>query len=113
MKFSHGANLTAGSSNTILTAPAGYDAIVSYLFISNTTGSTKSIDAVWNHSGTDIDFLAAKSLSSKEILTFGGPTGAFLVMKEGDTLSLTPEAASTFVTIVSFEFVPATPRLNF
>jgi len=35
------------------------------------------------------------------------------VAKEGDTLSLTPEAASTFVSIISFELVPATPRLNF
>ena len=33
--------------------------------------------------------------------------------KEGDTLTLTPEAASTFVSIVSFELIPATPRLNF
>lgn len=113
MKFSHGDNLTAGTSNTILTAPSGYDAIVTYLFISNTTGSTKSISAKWVHSGVDIDFLSAKSLASKELLTFGGPEGAFLVMKEGDTLSLTPEAGSTFVTIVSFELVPATPRLNF
>lgn len=113
MKFSHGAALTAGTANTILTAPTGYDAIVSYLFISNTTGSTKSISAKWVHSGVDIDFLSSKNLNAAEILDFGGPEGAFLVMKEGDTMVLTPEAASTFVTIISFELVPATPRLNF
>ena len=49
MKFSHGDALTASSANTILTVPAGYDAIVTYLFISNTTGSSKSIDARWVH----------------------------------------------------------------
>ena len=48
-KFSHGDALTAGSANTILNVPAGYDAIITYLFISNTTGRSKSIDARWVH----------------------------------------------------------------
>ena len=113
MKFSHGDALTAGSSNTILEVPTGYDAIVTYLFISNTTGSSKNIDARWVHSGVNIDFLAGKNVGSGDFLEFGGQYGEFLVAKEGDTLSLTPEAASTFVSIISFELVPATPRLNF
>ena len=36
-----------------------------------------------------------------------------VVAKEGDTISLTPAAGSTFVSIISFELVTATPRLNF
>ena len=113
MKFSHGDALTAGSSNTILDVPTGYDAIVTYLFISNTTGSSKSIDARWVHGGTNIDFLSGKNVGSKEFLKFGGQYGEFLVAKEGDTLSLTPETGSTFVSIISFELITATPRLNF
>ena len=113
MKFSHGDALTAGSSNTILDVPTGHDAIVTYLFISNTTGSSKSIDARWVHSGVNIDFLSGKNVGSKDFLEFGGQYGEFLVAKEGDTLILTPEAASTFVSIISFELIPATPRLNF
>lgn len=113
MKFSHGDALTAGSSNTILDVPAGYDAVVKYLFISNTTGSSKSLSAKWVHNNVDIDFLAGKNVGSGDFLEFGGQYGEFLVAKEGDTLSLTPEAASTFVSIISFELVPATPRLNF
>ena len=113
MKFSHGDALTAGSANTILDVPAGYDAIVTYLFISNTTGSSINLSAKWVHSGVDIDFLAGKNVGSGEFLEFGGQYGEFLVAKEGDTLSLTPEASSTFVSIISFELVPATPRLNF
>ena len=90
MKFSHGDALTAGSSNTILDVPTGYDAIVTYLLISNTTGSSKSIDARWVH-GTNTDFLSGKNVGSKDFLEFGGQFGEFLVAKEGDTLSLTPE----------------------
>ena len=113
MKFSHGDALTAGSANHILAVPAGYDAIVTYLFISNTTGSSKSLSAKWVHSGVDIDFLSGKNVGSGEFLEFGGQFGEFLVAKEGDTLSLTPESGSTFVSIISFELVTATPRLNF
>jgi len=112
MKFSHGDALTAGSDNHILEVPTGYYAIVTYLFISN-TGSNKSIDAKWVHSGTDIDFLAGKNVSAGEFLEFGGQFGEFLIAKEGDTLTLTPESGSTFVSIISFELIPATPRLNF
>jgi len=112
MKFSHGDELTAGSANHILEVPAGYDAIVTYLFISN-TGSTKSISAKWVHSGVDIDFIAGKNVSADDFLEFGGQHGKFLVAKEGDTVTLTPEAGSTFVSIISFDLVPATPRLNF
>ena len=113
MKFSHGDALTASSANTILTVPAGYDAIITYLFISNTTGSSTNIDARWVHNSVNIDFLAGKNVGSNEFLEFGGQSGEFLVAKEGDTITLTPEAGSTFVSILSFELVPATPRLNF
>ena len=112
MKFSHGDALTAGSANHILEVPAGYDAIVTYLFISN-TGSNKSISAKWVHNGTDINFIAGKNVGADEFLEFGGDSGEFLVAKEGDTITLTPESGSTFVSIISFELVPATPRLNF
>ena len=72
MKFSHGDALTAGSANTILDVPSGYDAIVTYLFISNTTGSSKSIDARWVHNSVNIDFLSGKNVGAGDFLEFGG-----------------------------------------
>ena len=83
------------------------------MFISNTTGSSKNISAKWVHSGVDIDFLSGKNVGAGDFLEFGGQFGEFLVAKEGDTLILTPEATSTFVSIISFDLIPATPRLNF
>jgi hypothetical protein len=112
MRFSHGDTLTAGSPNHILAVPAGYDAIVTYLLISN-TGSNKNISAKWVHGGVDINFIAGKNVNADEFLEFGGQSGEFLVAKEGDTITLTPEAGSTFVSIISFVLMPATPRLNF
>ena len=113
MKYSHGNELTAGTDNTIITVPAGCDLIVTYLYIKNKGSGSKDIDATWNHSGSSTEFIKGKGLNAKETLTFGGEAGAFLVMKEGDTLVLTPETNSEFVSILSFELLPATPRLHF
>ena len=75
MKFSHGDALTAGAANTILDVPAGYDAIVTYLFISNTTGSSKSIDTRWVHTSVKVDFLEGKKVGGGESLESGGRCG--------------------------------------
>ena len=113
MKFSHGHELTAGSSNTILEAPSGYDAVVTYLFVSNIGSGNKDFSACWLHGAADIDFVGGKNVSAGDFLTFGGEAGAWVVLKEGDKINITPEAGSTFASIISFELVPATTRLNF
>lgn len=100
--YSLGDNLTAGSSNTIFTVPNGYEARVTMVYITNNTGSSKSFSASWFDSGTEIPFAASKSLNSKDFIQYGGEFGEFLVMDEGDYMTITPEAGSTFVSIVSF-----------
>lgn len=111
MKYSKGAELTAGAANTVFTVPTGYDAVVTMLFIANVGGSSKTVSATW-HNGADVTFLSGKSISSGEFLQFGGETGYFLVLKEGDYITVDPEAASTFSSIISFDLNPAAPRLN-
>lgn len=98
-------NLTAGVSNTLFTVPTGYEARVGMVFITNNTGSTKSISATWWNNGVAIQFAAAKSLGTKEVLKFGGGYNDFMLMEEGDYMTMTPEAASTFTAIVSFMLV--------
>lgn len=105
MKYSIGKNLTAGVSNTILTVPTGYHAEVTMLFIANSGGSTKAVSASW-HDGSVINFQGTKSVNAGEYLQFGGPLGAFLIMTDGDYLTITPEAGSTFTAIVSFLLYP-------
>ena len=109
-KHSTGFNLTAGASNTILTVPAGYDALVTYLFISNIGSNTKSVTATW-HGDTDIIFLSGKNVSANDHIDFGG-LGSFLVMREGDYMTIEPAAVSTFACIISYDLYTAAPRLN-
>ena len=99
--YSIGTNLTAGTSNTLFTVPTGYEARVTMLFIANGTGSTAGYSAAW-HDGSTITFQANKSLGSGLYDQFGGGAGLFLLMKEGDYMTVTPDAGSTFTSIVSF-----------
>jgi hypothetical protein len=108
MKYSVGKNLTDGEANTLFTVPTGYSAAVSMLFLANAGGSTKSISATW-HNGVTIEFQGDKSVSAGEQLQFGGEFGYFLIMKEGDYISVTPEADSTFTAIVSFDLERQAP----
>lgn len=108
MKHSVGKVLTADVANTLFTVPTGYCAVISMLFIANAGANTKSVEAAWNN-GTAITFQAAKSVSAGDQLEFGGEFGYFLVMKEGEYITVTPEAASTFIAIVSFDLERQAP----
>jgi hypothetical protein len=98
-------NLTEGVSNTLFTVPTGYEARVGMVFITNNGGNTKAISAAWHNNGNTIQFAASKNLLSKEALKFGGGYSDFMLMEEGDYMTMTPEAASTFTAIVSFMLV--------
>ena len=111
MKFSKVIELTPAVSNTTLTTPTGYDVVINYLYLKNRSNNTADVDVTWISEGTPISFISGKSVASKEILDFGGPPNQYFIMKEGDSLTVTP-ASGDFVTIVSFELVPATPRIN-
>jgi hypothetical protein len=100
--YTIGNNPTAGSSNTIMTVPTGYEARVTKVFVTNNTGSTKTFSAAWVHGSDTYNFASSKSLNSKDFIEYFGEFGQFLIMDEGDTLTVTPEAASTFVVLVSF-----------
>ena len=102
MKYSVGKNLTAGIANTLFTVPSGYSAVVSMLTIANAGGSTASVSAAW-HDGETITFQGSKSVSSGEQLQFGGEYGFFLVMLQGDYITITPASGSTFTAIASFD----------
>ena len=102
-QYSIGKNLTAGASNTLFTVPTGYEAKVTMVFVTNNTGSTKSLTASWWHQGTEIQFAASKNLGAKEFIQYGGEFGDFVLMSQGDYMTLTPEAGSNFTTIASFE----------
>lgn len=101
-KYSVGKNLTAGSANTLFTVPMGYRAIVSYLFIANAAASgSADVSAAWVN-GTTVVFQSAKSVGHGDALQFGGD-GKWMALREGDSITVTPAAASTFTALISFE----------
>lgn len=109
VKYSIGKNLTAGVANTIFTVPNGYHAYVTMVFIANAGGSTAGVSAAW-HDGSVITFQGTKSVNAGDNLQFGGDgEGLALVMTDGDYMTITPDAGSTFTAIVTFELYPHEP----
>jgi len=100
--YTIGNNPVANTPTTIMTVPNGYEARVTNVFVSNNTGSTKSFTGSWISGGNTYSFASAKNLNSKDFIEYGGDFGQFLIMDEGDTMTITTEANSTFVVIVSF-----------
>lgn len=112
LKYSIGKNLTAGVANTMFTVPEGYHAYVTMLFIANAGGSTAGVSASW-HDGTTITFQGTKSVNGGDHIQFGGGEGIGLVMTDGDYLTVTPDAGSTFTAIVTFDLYPhASSNIN-
>jgi hypothetical protein len=106
-----GKNLTAGVSNTVYTVPKGCKGIATLLFLANGGGNSKSITAKWyNHSeNTEIVIAAGKSVSAGEYIQF---SDGRMVMDEYDEVRITPEAASTFSVILTFELHQNTAYQN-
>ena len=106
-----GSNLTAGSSNTVYTIPKGCKGIATFLLLANHSNNTKHITASWfdHNENTTVDIVAAKSLTSKEILQF---TNMRIVMDEFDELRCTPEASSNYAVIFTLEIHQNTAYQN-
>lgn len=100
--LSVGKNLTAGTSNLIYTVPVGYQAHWNLMYLHNASGSTKSITVSWydKSENTTINIFDSYSLASKDYFKFDG--GAYVVLEAGDTVTITPEAASSFYSICTF-----------
>lgn len=98
-----GNNLTAGTPTVIYTVPTGYYAKWNLLYALNGTGSSKHITVTWRDvsAGIDINILYQYVVNSKEFLKIDG--GAYMVMEEGDYVTVTSEAGSTYTTIATFE----------
>ena len=112
MYYSIGKNLTAGVANTLFVVPEGYHAKVTMLFLANAGGSTAGVQAAWEETNGTIPFQGDTSVGAGTSLKFGGEYGHFLVLKDGEYITVTPAAGSTFTALVSFELYPH-PVSNF
>ncbi len=105
--ISVGVNPTAGSTTTVYTVPTGYYALFNLMYVHNTGGSTKSLTVQWYDASAaaTIDILTSVPYASKTYTQFDN---AYVVMEEGDQLRVTPEAASAFAIIATFEQIGLT-----
>lgn len=100
-----GHNLTAGSTTVVYKVPVGYAVKWNLMYLHNASGNTKTITAKWYDLSANAEYavLDQYSMASKEYLKFDG--GAYVMLDEGDEIRLTPEAASSFSSINTFELV--------
>jgi hypothetical protein len=105
--ISVGINPTAGATTTVYTVPTGYYALFNLLYVHNTGANNKNLTVQWYDASaaTSIDILTAVPYASKTYTQFDN---AYVVMEEGDQLRVTPEAASAFAIIATFEQIGLT-----
>lgn len=110
MKHSVGKSFATGTAQNIFTVPNGFIAIVSMVFVTNTSGSTSSYDLAWLHAigSHNIRFAYGKSLGSGTSDQF---TNGELIMKQGDALTITNTGAIDV--IATFDLIKSLPLYAF
>lgn len=98
-----GNNLTAATPTVIYTVPTGYYAKWALLYALNGSGSSKHLTVTWHDASTntDINILYQYVVSSKDFFKLGD--GNYMVLEEGDYITVTSETGSTYTTIATFE----------
>ena len=103
MKHSVGKQLTAGVANTVFTVPNGFKAEVDMLFISNLDANNKTTTAYWQHAhdiNHKIRIVDLYPMASHSFLQFSNGS---VVMQQGDSFVIQPEAGATQSCIITFD----------
>lgn len=103
MLQSIGKVLSGGSTTTLFTVPDGYHAIVIMVKVINTTANQHSYSMTW-HDGVSITVQATKNLAAESYQVFFS-TDNPLVMQEGDYISVTTAATSSFTAIATVDIL--------
>jgi hypothetical protein len=105
--ISVGINPTAGTTTTVYTVPTGYYALFNLLYVHNTGANNKFLTVQWFDASANatIDILTQVTYTAKQYSQFDN---AYIVFEEGDQLRVTPEAASAFAIIATFEQIGLT-----
>ena len=106
-----GKNIVANTPTVIYTVPKGCKAILTLLYISNSTGSNKTVNAVWHdHSeGDDIVILGTTNLDANKYIQL---SDGRVVLDEYDYIKITTETGSTMSVILSMEILQNTAYQN-
>ena len=103
MKHSVGKRLTAGVTNTVFTVPAGYKAEVDMLFVSNLDANNKTVTVYWQHAHDithKIRIIDSYPMAAHTFLQF---TGGSIVMQQGDSMVIEPQAGAVQDCVITFD----------
>ena len=102
-KVSVGKPIPSGSSTLFYTVPDGYRASWTLLYAINHTSSAKALTVTWYDKSTDtsIDIFYNYPLSASNYVMFDG--GAWVMLEEGDTITVTGASGMDGDAIVSLE----------
>jgi hypothetical protein len=108
-----GKNIVANTPTTVYTVPKGCKSIITLLFISNSTGSGKTVTAVWHDFNENVDITIAHSTTlnsgNNNYIQF---SSGRMVMDEGDYVKVTTETGSSMSVILTVEIVQSTAYQN-
>ena len=103
MKHTVGLQLVAGTTNTVLTVPAGYKAEVTLLFISNLDANNKTTTAYWEHAHNTahkIYIIDTYPMASHSFIQFSNGS---IILQSGDKFVVRPEAGATQSVMLTFD----------
>jgi len=88
IRKSYGAVLT-GTSQTLYTVPNGKSAQWVLMYITNTSGSNGTVEVDYYNAEQDSTFsiLEGYTITAKDLFQIGGTINAFIMMREGDSIS--------------------------
>jgi hypothetical protein len=111
-KFSVGVNPTAATETTVFEVPANEKVVIHQIFMSNHSGNNKTGSLWWEHGHDDTHDLYIvddKVFTTAELLNLNDIE---LVLRQGDTLKVLTEAASTFSVIITFDLFPDNAQIS-
>lgn len=103
MKHSIGITLPAATNTTVFTVPLGYVAELTFLYIYNDSGSTKTVTAYWEHAHNpshQIHLLTDVPVNTKTVILYDTLS---VVFNQGDKLVINPETGADMSIIVTFD----------
>jgi len=88
IRKSYGAVLT-GTSQTVYTVPVGKSAQWVLMYLTNTSGSNGTVEVDYYNAEQDSTFsiLEGYTITAKDLFQIGGTINAFIMMREGDSIS--------------------------
>ena len=112
MLYTKHTRLTTTDLATLFTVPAGFHAVVSYVFIANHGGSTNSIDLYWDLSGTpQVYIYDGTNVAGNGTLTLGNGGGPLFVLHDNETVKCQATSIGNIEVVVTFDLVEQAPAL--